>query len=310
MHITRDLAGHVVVAAVQLAADQDAGADAGADEDEGAGVVAARGARASARRGSPGSRRSRPAPAPGARDSSRSRIGTCVQPCRLGAEVTRPRSRSTAPGAPAPTATRREAGTPVSSISARRALRDAREQERRRPEPLRRRHDAVGEALAAQVGERQARARRPEVDARDVAVARVELHERRAPAAARRSRAEVAHDADLHQLRDERAHGRRGQAGGADQLGAGERAVVLHGDGQHASRGSARAGGPHCGRGRRRVAARPMAAVPFEWLREGSLRKSRPELAKQRPLTFTRGHRTGDAREPPHASSAKDSKVA
>jgi hypothetical protein len=94
-----------------------------------------------------------------------------------------PRSRSTAPGALAPTASRR-LGPDVRLAHQDADLVGDSCQHSGRRELLRRRHHATRDGCAAQVGDRQSRLPGTEVDAHDEAVAGIEFHERRAAASA------------------------------------------------------------------------------------------------------------------------------
>jgi hypothetical protein len=106
-------------------------------------------------------------------------------------------------------------------------------QERGRADPGRRGHDAVRDPVAAQVGDGESGARGTEVDAGDVSVPRVELHERGTPSPARRPRAEVLHHAAADQVRGQAADGGRGEPGGGDELRSRERSRAVHGHVQH-----------------------------------------------------------------------------
>ena len=98
----------------------------------------------------------------------------------------------------------------------------------------RRRDDLTRERLSPEIGDRQARACGSEIDARDVGVPRVELHQPRPTAATGRRRAEIADDAGLNQMRCEASDSRRRQPRRLDNLRAGERARPLDRDVEHA----------------------------------------------------------------------------
>ena len=141
--------------------------------------------------------------------------------------VDRRRARPPPPPAACPT------GAASSRMSARTAV-AIRESRASGPMPAGVGTIRCGERLAAQVGHGQARARGAEVDAGHEAVARVELHEGGTPAAARRPRPQLAHDAAADEMRDEAAHGGSGETGGLDQLGAREAVRAVHRHHQHA----------------------------------------------------------------------------
>jgi hypothetical protein len=90
------------------------------------------------------------------------------------------------------------------------------------------------ETLSVEVGHREPRLRRPEVDPSHEPMARVERHERRAPAAARRPGPEVLDEPDPDEIGDEAADGRSGQTGRVDELRAREGLRALDDHGQHA----------------------------------------------------------------------------
>ena len=161
-------------------------------------------------------------------------IGTFDHPLRFGARaMTTPRVRSTAPGAPAATASRLDGGTSTS----------------RNNFPKLRRHDgqqglgcttrrrldrAMEERVASQIGDRQPRAAGPQVQPGHHAMPRVEVHERRPPAAARRTRPHVADQTEADQLTGELTDRRCRESRGADQLGPRERGRAVHDDAEHA----------------------------------------------------------------------------
>ena len=160
--------------------------------------------------------------------------GTSFHPLRFGA------SALTTPcagidGARRPDADREQAADGHARLAQEAAqLRGDLREEARRASIDRRRNRLLRDHLAAQVGHRQGRVRRGDVDAGDEAVAAVELHEGGPPAAAGRPGAEVAEQAAANQVGGEAADGRRRQVGVADDLGAGERALALHRHEEHA----------------------------------------------------------------------------
>jgi hypothetical protein len=152
-------------------------------------------------------------------------------------------------------------------------------EKRLRPDACGRRHDAMRQRLAAQVGHGQARPRGAEVDPGHEAVARVELHEGGPPAPARRPGPQLAHDAAPDEMRDEGAHGGSGEAGRLDQLGAREAVRAVHRHHQNAIEVEApevaeSPPAPGCATARARVgnARSPFKSVS-DFTSEGSLRK-------------------------------------
>ena len=161
-------------------------------------------------------------------------IGTSDQPLRFGASaMTRPVSQSTAPGAPAPTASNLPGGTFDCRISAC-SCSAIFVENRFRPARPRRAHDLMRDHFPAQIGDREPRMRRPEIDAGDEPVARVELHEGRTASAAGGSGAEVGEHARLDQLGGEAADGGSGKAGGVADFRAREGVGPVDGDGKDA----------------------------------------------------------------------------
>jgi hypothetical protein len=108
------------------------------------------------------------------------------------------------------------------------------EQHLRRRQRRRGVHDLVGEARAAKIGDDESGVRGADVNAPDECVAGVELHQGRAPAAARRGRPEIGDDAGANEMRRQGADGGRRQAGCFDELRAGERPRAIDRNREHA----------------------------------------------------------------------------
>ena len=128
----------------------------------------------------------------------------------------------------------------------------------------RRGDDLSRQRLTSEIGDREARARRPEIDAGDVGVPGVELHQPRPAAAAGRRGAEIADHAGLNQMGGEAPDGRRRQAGRLDNLRSSERSRSFDRDVEHPlDVETPEMTGMACARVRRAAPERPMRISHF-----------------------------------------------